>query len=140
MMRALMLLGLATALALAGCVGCLPATGWAETPFDGTWRGESINEVGRCPPRYDIFLTISDGRIKGRMVSRRETLTVSSSVDPGGRVEQVFAYNGRTILKTGSGSYFGPERATIYWTGHSLHKGKQRGRDTCDGVITLERR
>ncbi len=74
------------------------------------------------------------------MISNFERLTVSSGLDPGGRVERIFAHKGRTTLKTGGGSTPGADRATIHWLGHSLNANKRRGRDTCHGVITLERR
>ena len=111
---------------------------WARhMQFDGTWRGESVTEHGRCPQRYDVDVTIKDGRISGQMVSRNRTLTVGSRVDPGGRVDQVFAYNGRTILKIMSGR-LGANRGQLSWMGHGLEEYKLRGA-ACRGTITLER-
>ncbi len=117
--------------------GLVPAPALAETPFDGTWRGQSTAEQGRCPKHYDVFVTITDGRIQGRMVSRYERLTVGSRVDPGGRVDPVFAYNGRTILKIMSGR-LGNSRGRLSWMGHGLEEDKLRG-SVCHGSITLQR-
>ena len=123
-------------LLLAMLTGLTPTASQAQSPFDGTWRGQSITDQGRCPHRYDVAVSIKGGRITGTMVSRNRTLTVGSRVDPGGRVDQVFAHDGRTVLKVMSGR-LGSDRGRLSWMAHG-ETNRVRG-SSCYGTITLER-
>lgn len=110
---------------------------YAAGPFDGTYRGESKAETGDCPYRYDINVTIRDGRITGKMITGFEQLTVNSVIDRTGKLDEVFAYNGRTVLKVSSGR-LGKSGGKFSWLGHARFPNAEMV-DHCRGTITLER-
>jgi hypothetical protein len=115
-----------------------PLTVSAAGPFDGVWTGQSVTTYGRCPHRYQLDLTIRDGKLRGRMVSNYERMTIDTSVDEDGRLGAIFAYNGRTLVKTADGG-LGATEGRVEWRSQEPDYFEIEDIGDCAGVVTLRK-
>jgi hypothetical protein len=110
----------------------------AAGPFEGVWTGRAVTDYGRCPYPYDVELAVRDGRVRGRMVSNFERMTIDTTVDDTGRVGAVFAYSGRTLVKT-TGGRLGATEGRIEWSMQEPYANEFTLGDLCHGTITLRK-
>jgi len=125
-------------MALAGLLALAAQPVAAAGPFDGVWQGESKTTHGRCEQHYRVTLSIRDGVVSGEMVATGERMTVASTVDAGGRFGPVFAYSGRTLVKT-AGGRLGAAEGRIRWTSQEPDYFEVEDVGDCAGEITLRR-
>ncbi len=124
-------------MALVGLLALAPRPVLAVGPFDGLWQGDSVTVWGRCEQHYRVALSIRDGVVSGEMVATGERMTVATTVDADGRMGHVFAYNGRTLVKT-AGGRLGAAEGRIRWTSQEPNYfGDDVG--DCAGMVTLRR-
>ncbi len=116
--------------------GVAPAQ--AVGPFDGLWQGDSVTVWGRCEQHYRVEFSIRDGAVRGEMVANGERMTVATTVDADGRMGPVFAYNGRTLVKT-AGQRLGAAEGRIRWTSQEPDYFGNRDVGDCAGVVTVRR-
>lgn len=123
---------------LAGLLALAPQPAPAAGPFDGTWQGDSKTTYGRCEQHYRVTLSIRDGAVSGDMVATGERMTVATTVDADGRMAPVFAYNGRTLVKT-VGGRLGAADGRIRWISQEPDYFEEADVGDCSGEITLRR-
>ncbi len=123
---------------LVALVALSPRPVLAAGPFDGLWQGDSVAVWGRCAQHYRVALNIRDGAVSGEMVATGERMTVASTVAADGRMGHVFAYNGRTLVKT-AGGRLGATEARIRWTSQEPDYFEVEDVGDCAGVVTLRR-
>ena len=125
-------------MALLALLALAPRPVLAAGPFDGLWQGDSVTVHGRCAQHYRVALSIRDGVVSGEMVATGERMTVATTVGADGRMGPVFAYNGRTLVKTADGRLGGAE-GRIRWTSQEPDYFEDRDVGDCAGVVTLRR-
>ncbi len=123
---------------LVALVALSPRPVLAAGPFDGLWQGDSVAVWGRCAQHYRVALNIRDGAVSGEMVATGERMTVASTVAADGRMGHVFAYNGRTLVKT-AGGRLGATEGRIRWTSQEPDYFEVEAVGDCAGVVTLRR-
>ncbi len=125
-------------MALVALVALVARPVLAAGPFDGLWQGDSVTVHGRCEQHYRVALSIREGVVSGEMVATGERMTVATTVAADGRMGRVFAYNGRTLVKTAGGRLGGAE-GRIRWTSQEPDYFEDRDVGDCAGVVTLRR-
>lgn len=123
---------------LVALVALSPRPVLAAGPFDGLWQGDSVTVWGRCAQHYRVALNIRDGAVSGEMVATGERMTVATTVAADGRMGHVFAYNGRTLVKT-AGGRLGAAEGRIRWTSQEPDYFEVADVGDCAGVVTLRR-